>query len=106
MNKVFQSRKPKLLEQPVRKGHRVIDCSQRIARRLILTETTQHESVFEGSQAEGVRRRRSGDASQRGGAHLRDLRALDQALVEEAKGERRRGVEPHTRSSSQEGGDA
>lgn len=31
--------------------------SQRVARRLILVETAQHESVLEGPQTEGVRRR-------------------------------------------------
>ncbi len=46
-----------------------------------------HESVFGGSQAEGVGCGRSRDASRGGSADLRDLLALDQALAKETKGD-------------------
>src|SRR5215210_4358730 len=66
-------------------------------------ETTEHETVLEGSQAQGVGRRRSRDAPRGGGTRLRDLRALDQALAKEAKGNRERGALSHPRSPGHEG---
>jgi hypothetical protein len=69
-------------------------------------ETTLHESVFEGPQAQGVGRRRSRDAPQGGGPDLRNLGPFHQTLAQAQEGERSRGALSHTWPSGQEGGHA
>src|SRR5215211_3440085 len=73
--------------------------SQRVACRLSLTDTCWHESVLQGTQAEGVGRRGPWHQSQGGRRGLRRLVALHKALAEDEEGERRHRATSHSRSS-------
>src|SRR5215211_1388715 len=73
--------------------------SQRVACRLSLTDTCWHESVLQGSQAEGVGRRGPRHESQGGRRGLRRLVALHKALAEDEEGERGHRGTSHSRSS-------
>src|SRR5215212_5613872 len=64
--------------------------SQRIAYPLIGVRDSGHETVFEGPQDQGARRRRPRDAARGGGRDLRRLGADREALAEAAPRDGRR----------------